>query len=88
MISAPDPPVLDRDFADKFPSAQVVGTDLSGIQPNWVPPNCKFELDDAQLEWTFPPEHFDFVHLRCLMGSIKDWPYIYSEIYRQGIRDS
>ncbi|KAN0096395.1 S-adenosyl-L-methionine-dependent methyltransferase [Hyaloscypha variabilis] len=70
------------DFADKFPSAQVVGTDLSGIQPNWVPPNCKFELDDAQLEWTFPPEHFDFVHLRCLMGSIKDWPYIYSEIYR------
>jgi hypothetical protein len=50
-----------RDFADKYPSAQVAGTDLSAIQPQWVPPNCKFELDDAQLEWKYPPNHFDFV---------------------------
>jgi hypothetical protein len=26
---------------------------LSAIQPSWVPPNLKFELDDAQLEWTY-----------------------------------
>jgi ubiquinone/menaquinone biosynthesis C-methylase UbiE len=39
-------------------------------------------LDDAQLEWTFKPESFDFVHVRCLFGSIKDWPALYSEIFR------
>ena len=60
----------------------VTGTDLSDIQPYFVPPNCKFELDDAQLEWTFAAKHFDFVHVRCLFGSIKDWPALYSEIFR------
>jgi ubiquinone/menaquinone biosynthesis C-methylase UbiE len=70
------------DFADQFPSAEVIGTDLSPIQPSWIPPNCKFELDDAQLPWTFPDNYFDFVHIRCLMGSIKDWPALYKEVYR------
>ncbi|KAF4467084.1 methyltransferase [Fusarium albosuccineum] len=27
------------DFADEFPSATVIGTDLSPIQPAWIPPN-------------------------------------------------
>ena len=27
------------DMADRFPSAEVIGTDLSPIQPTWVPPN-------------------------------------------------
>jgi hypothetical protein len=40
-------------MADKYPSAEVVGTDLSPIQPRWVPPNCKFEVDDAGEKWTF-----------------------------------
>lgn len=41
------------DIAEKFPMAEVVGTDLSPIQPSWVPPNCSFQVDDAMLEWTF-----------------------------------
>lgn len=70
------------DFADEYPSATVTGTDLSPIQPTWVPPNVKFEIDDAQTEWTWADNWFDFVHLRCLMGSIKDWPSLYSEAFR------
>jgi ubiquinone/menaquinone biosynthesis C-methylase UbiE len=70
------------DFAEQHPSAEVIGTDLSPTQPSWVPPNLKFELDDAQLDWTFPDNHFDFIHVRLLMGSIRDWPKLYSEIYR------
>ncbi|PKS08123.1 hypothetical protein jhhlp_005398 [Lomentospora prolificans] len=70
------------DFADQFPSAEVIGTDLSPIQPSWVPPNCKFELDDAQLPWDYPDNYFDFVHMRLMMGSIKDWPALYREAYR------
>ena len=27
------------DMADRYPQAEIVGTDLSPIQPKWVPPN-------------------------------------------------
>lgn len=30
-----------RDFADDHPGANVIGTDISPIQPKWVPPNLK-----------------------------------------------
>ena len=29
------------EFADMFPNASVVGTDLAPIQPSWVPPNLE-----------------------------------------------
>lgn len=70
------------DFADQFPAAQVIGTDLSPTQPAWVPPNCRFELDDASLPWNFPDNHFDFIHVRYLLGSIADWGALYKEAYR------
>ncbi|CCX13551.1 Similar to mRNA 3' acc. no. Q4IPA4 [Pyronema omphalodes CBS 100304] len=41
------------EMADNYPMAEVTGTDLSPIQPNWVPANCRFEVDDAMLNWTF-----------------------------------
>ena len=41
------------DFAQDHPEAEVIGLDLSPIQPSWVPPNCKFEVDDFELEWTY-----------------------------------
>ncbi|GME36879.1 sam dependent methyltransferase [Neofusicoccum parvum] len=70
------------DFADDFPSAEVVGTDLSPIQPSLLPPNCRFELDDATESWTFPENHFDFIHTRMLYGSIDDWPKYYEQAFR------
>ena len=36
------------EFADEFPGAVVIGTDLSPIQPDFVPPNLKFYVDDFQ----------------------------------------
>lgn len=41
------------DMADQHPSAEITGTDLSPIQPSWIPPNCRFEVDDMELPWTF-----------------------------------
>jgi len=70
------------DVADEFPSAQVIGTDLSPIQPSWVPSNCRFELDDVTLPWIYEENFFDLIHIRCLMGSIEDWTKLYSEAYR------
>ncbi|PSS22460.1 hypothetical protein M430DRAFT_65619 [Amorphotheca resinae ATCC 22711] len=70
------------DFADEYPQTTVLGTDLSPIQPSLVPPNLRFEIDDVQDRWTYPRDYFDFVHLRGLFGSIKDWPGLYSQAYR------
>ncbi|KAF1986211.1 S-adenosyl-L-methionine-dependent methyltransferase [Aulographum hederae CBS 113979] len=70
------------DMADDNPAANVVATDLSPIQPAMVPPNCSFEIDDVNLEWTYPPDHFDFIHVREMFGSIPDWDYFLEQAYR------
>ena len=70
------------DFADQFPGAQIIGTDLSPIQPAWSPPNCKFEIDDATQPWTYEEGSFDFVHVRLLVGSIVDWNALFAEAFK------
>ncbi|KXL43341.1 hypothetical protein M433DRAFT_158794 [Acidomyces richmondensis BFW] len=70
------------DMADLFPSAHVIGTDLSPVAPGMQPDNVTFEVDDATAEWVqYPPDHFDFVHVRGLFGSIADWPHLYQQAY-------
>jgi ubiquinone/menaquinone biosynthesis C-methylase UbiE len=54
------------EFAEQFPSAHVIGTDLSPIQPAYVPPNCHFVVDDAEDPWLFSHE-FDYIHGRMLV---------------------
>jgi SAM-dependent methyltransferase len=68
------------DMADAFPSAQVIGTDLSPIQPSWVPPNCKFYVDDVEGLWTFS-EKFDLIHGRTMCGSIADWSGLFQQAW-------
>lgn len=71
------------DFADEFPSALVIGTDLSPIQPGFVPPNVKFYVDDFEQDWEFPEVgKFDFIHWRSLSGSTGDWPKLYGQAFR------
>ncbi|PYH99943.1 methyltransferase family protein [Aspergillus ellipticus CBS 707.79] len=70
------------DFADEYPSAQVIGTDLSPIQPGFVPPNLQFEIDDATEEWVFPENHFDLVHVRALYGAVGDWVAFYRKVLK------
>ncbi|KAK4184084.1 Demethylmenaquinone methyltransferase [Podospora australis] len=70
------------DFADTYPAANVIATDVSPVQPNWVPPNLSFEIDDANQEWTFKDNTFDYIHLRAMFGSIADWGAFYREAFR------
>ena len=71
------------EMAEEYPNAIVEGTDLSPIQPNWVPSNCKFYVDDAESEWAFSPAvQFDLIHGRSLCGGIADWPKFYSQAYK------
>lgn len=69
-------------FADMFPAAQVLATDLSPIQTNWPAANCKFEVDDAEQEWTFAENSFDYIHIRGLSGCVKSWQKLYEQCYR------
>ncbi|KAF5660554.1 methyltransferase [Fusarium heterosporum] len=61
------------EMADMHPTAEVVGVDLSPIQPNFIPPNCIFEVDDINKEWTYPEDKFDFIHIRYMTGTVPDW---------------
>jgi hypothetical protein len=72
----------DSEFADLFPGAEVIGTDLSPVQPAWVPPNLRFEIDDAALDWTWDDNQFDFIHIRYIFGSIKNWDALLAQAYR------
>ncbi|KAE8442529.1 hypothetical protein EG329_003244 [Mollisiaceae sp. DMI_Dod_QoI] len=58
------------EFAQEYPEAIVIGTDLSPIQPGYVPPNCQFQVDDAEEVWTFR-EPFDYIHARAIVTCFK-----------------
>lgn len=68
-------------MSEKYPGAEVVGTDLSPIQPNWVPPNTKFFIDDAEAPWVESPDSLDFVFLRNMALAIRDWPVLLYQAY-------
>ena len=80
------------EFADEHPSATIIGVDLSPVQPRWVPPNCQFQVDDIEAEWTYPlppqtPEEvggggFDYIHVRMLNLGLKDWPNLFRQSFR------
>ncbi|KAF8451742.1 S-adenosyl-L-methionine-dependent methyltransferase [Kalaharituber pfeilii] len=69
------------DFAEEFPAASVIGTDLSPIQPAWVPPNCTFEIEDMEEEWPYDDNYFDFIHIRSLSGSFRNWDKALEQTY-------
>ncbi|KAF7596052.1 hypothetical protein BBP40_003833 [Aspergillus hancockii] len=69
------------DFADEHPSAQVIGTDLSPIQPKWVPPTCAFEIDDYESNWLYT-RPFDFIHARELEGCIGNDVKFFSQAFK------
>ncbi|KND91765.1 hypothetical protein TOPH_03891 [Tolypocladium ophioglossoides CBS 100239] len=72
---------MRSDFADEHPECEVIGTDLSPIPPEWVPPNLRFEIDDCTKDWTFSHNSFDFIHIRFLVGGIADWTHLFRQAY-------
>lgn len=69
------------EMGDKYPKASIFGSDLSPIQPELVPQNVQFILDDLDRDW-YDHLQYHFIHCRNLGGSIKDWPNLISEIYQ------
>ncbi|KAF3025586.1 hypothetical protein E8E14_012041 [Neopestalotiopsis sp. 37M] len=55
------------DFARLYPTANVLGSDLSRIQPeDSKPANCSFVQEDAEEPWLHPKNHFDYIHFRLV----------------------
>lgn len=67
-------------MADEYPSAEIIGNDLSPIQPSWVPPNVRFLVDDVEEPWG-DPLPYDFIQCRYMAGSIKNWPGLVQRIF-------
>ncbi|OBT72693.1 hypothetical protein VF21_08799 [Pseudogymnoascus sp. 05NY08] len=70
------------EMADLYPSAEVIGTDVSAIQPDWVGPNCSFEIDDAEQDWLYEPNSFDFIHNRNFVCAIRNWERLVGQTFR------
>ncbi|KAI8934044.1 hypothetical protein NX059_008811 [Plenodomus lindquistii] len=68
------------EFADEHPSARILGTDLSPIQPAQVPPNCEFLIDDCEEEWIYTTQ-FDYIHTRAMVAAVKDWDRFFVQAY-------
>ncbi|KAI1630957.1 S-adenosyl-L-methionine-dependent methyltransferase [Biscogniauxia mediterranea] len=68
------------EMADKYPSAEVLGIDLSPIQPVWVPANCKFLVDDVEDTWENGPS-WDFTHMRNMIPILKDPMKVLKDIF-------
>ncbi|KAI8171654.1 Secondary metabolism regulator LAE1 [Colletotrichum sp. SAR 10_86] len=68
------------DFAEAHEKAEVLGVDLSPIQPEYVPPNCRFEIDDIEKEWAWNTR-FDFIFCRDMNGSFSDWEGVIKQAY-------
>ncbi|KAK2801693.1 hypothetical protein FQN50_007606 [Emmonsiellopsis sp. PD_5] len=49
------------------------GTGIWAIEMGRVPPNVKFYVDDVEAQWT-NEQPYDFIHVRYMAASIKDWP--------------
>lgn len=61
------------DYGDEHPEAEVIGVDLSPIQPDFVPVNVRFQVDDVEEEWTYSYP-FDYIHRRMMTSSLANWP--------------
>lgn len=73
-------PRLTTAVADMYPAAEVAGIDLSPIQPEWVPPNLSFIVDDMEDSWLCG-DNFDFVHLRNIVPVMKSPVNLLKKIY-------
>lgn len=63
------------------PGSSVIGTDLSGIQPQPPTPNCLFQMQDfEEPSWTFS-QRFDFIHMRSIAPCFHDFHKVVQHTY-------
>ncbi|GKU02940.1 unnamed protein product [Fusarium langsethiae] len=70
------------DYADEHPEAQVIGVDLSPIQPalTSVPPNLTFMIEDIEDDWNYS-HSFDYIHSRFMSSALASWTDFLTKCY-------
>ncbi|KAL1982369.1 hypothetical protein VTN96DRAFT_1400 [Rasamsonia emersonii] len=69
-------------MGDLYPTAHIVGNDLSPIQPQWMlPQNVEFMIDDVEQDWVCP-QPYDYIHCRYMCAAIRDWPRLVEQCYQ------
>lgn len=68
------------DVAEAHPDVHVIGTDLSPIQPDYVPLNCEFVIDHAEQDWAWDKD-FSYIHARMLLMGLHDWPRFFRQSF-------
>lgn len=67
-------------FANEHPQANVIGTDISLIQPDG-PPNVSWVREDAEnQEWTLP-HLFDYIHVRAVLSCFDNHRIVIQKAY-------
>jgi len=69
------------EMGDLFPGAEILGLDLSPIQPLWIPPNVKFVIDDVEDEWANGGE-WDFAHFRNMALVLRDLQRVVDQTFQ------
>ncbi|KAF4999367.1 hypothetical protein FGRMN_2508 [Fusarium graminum] len=81
LVESPGRRNRNSDYAEEHPNTTVIGTDLSAVHSDHLPPNLRFETDDCTGPWRWDKNTFDFVHMRYLFGAIADWNALFREAY-------
>ncbi|KAJ8111419.1 hypothetical protein ONZ43_g5624 [Nemania bipapillata] len=63
------------EMGDRYPEANILGVDLSPIQPTSVPPNVTFQVDDVEDTWVHEND-YDFIHMREASGYMRSTPAV------------
>lgn len=68
-------------MADRYPSAVVVGTDISPIQPTWLPVNARMFVEDCEEDAWLHGSDFDLVYMRSMAGLVRDLDGVVERAY-------
>ncbi|KAL3471873.1 hypothetical protein BJX99DRAFT_250075 [Aspergillus californicus] len=70
------------EISNIFPDTMITGTDLSPCQPNNVPENVHFIVDDmTENEWVVNRNTHDFIHAGHLSGSLPSYRDLLRKMY-------
>ncbi|KAF5021393.1 hypothetical protein F66182_6582 [Fusarium sp. NRRL 66182] len=72
------------DVADMYPSASVIGTDLSPIQPKSMPLNACMFVEDCEDPYWANGDDFDLVHFRGVAGFLLDLNAMVVNVHKYG----
>ncbi|KAH9205489.1 S-adenosyl-L-methionine-dependent methyltransferase [Leptodontidium sp. 2 PMI_412] len=68
------------ELAEAHPDCKVIGSDLSPIQPEFIPSNCSFEIDDMDDDWIYS-QPFSYIHGRLLVFCFTDAMSIFRKAF-------